>query len=94
MQRSQFMTYLMTSYEKQGGGHLPEPSAVSYCDYVAGVEDTLRVNLDHQDLGPRKLVELISRYRVEARHMGTPEKTIGNRTTGLKAYARFRGGDA
>ena len=92
MNQDLFKSYLMTKYERQGGGHLPNDSAESYCDYVAGVEHILSIDLDFQDLSARGLALTINKYQEAESKSGTPIKTIGNRKTGLRAYARFRNG--
>ena len=90
MRRADFKHYLMNAYERKGGGHLPEASAVSYCDYVAGVEVLLGINLDNSGLSGAGLSSLIRTYESAASRAGTPDGTVSNAKTGLRAYTRFR----
>jgi hypothetical protein len=67
---------------------LGERSVDSYVAYCRRVERDLNLNLDISDLSDVGIGDIAERLRT----VGTPERSLKNCLSGLRAYARFDGG--
>lgn len=89
VRRETFKDYLVRDYRGRNGRPLPDPSARSYCTYVAQAEALLGRNLDNIEPDEPGLIGVITALRSAARAKGTPAGTLNNCRSGVRAYAEF-----
>lgn len=96
MRREAFREYLVTRFRGAHNKALSHESARIYCAYVTAVEAQLGVNLDIEAAKGVRPDDLEHAVRLSAQKLGIPERTLGSRLSGLRAYSEFldRGGDS